>query len=749
MVGSAVGAKLCGTIGGPPRVALTAVSPLAASNQTAYPLLVFGRGFTAGLKLRLTGSMGKIELTTDLVDETHLTALLPAGFTMAPEVVREHLRVELLSAKGSPLPGRGTMVIINDTGFPELAALAITPDGRRAFVADRTGDRLWMVGHRADQRVQVPVGDRPRAIAPYDDGRNTWLAIAQERAGEILLVPTSTASRIAARHIPVSVGTQAIAFDAGRRRAYLSNLVLDAVEVIDLEAGRAIASLSVGVNPGALALSHAGAVLWVTHGGSEDLWRIDLATEPPTSRRVEIGPGAHILGGHTEPLSPQVMGGKPARAMRFDDRRGVLFLATIGPSIGPNQERMEVSMNGGISVVGQDGVFLRHLSLLRGVPQDLALDAERGLLYVADISTGRVVVLDAALLAESDEAARGAILGEIEIRPPPELPSIRPAGDYEIEGRSSVALHSGPSALALLPGARSLLVLSRFTGALTEVDLSEARAGKLRVRGAWASIPIGAQRLRRQGETLYYTDLGNTRMTCDTCHPEGHDGGLLFTKSEPIQIYRSPNIRSAHDSAPFFTPASLPSLAATAKIVLRRNRFNNPPPTRAEVSALTEYTLGLVSPPNPFRSPSGGLPRQLELPDGKVGDAVSGLRIFEGKGACAECHPAPHYTLDQDPMTRGRLFEVGTPLMLPLRLELQDQRRQGVPPPSLVGLWDNFPLLYSGAGGFDATPDGRVIAAHPFAARRVLELRGKQPHGQVAQLTDEEIDDLLAFLQSI
>jgi len=278
------------------------------------------------------------------------------------------------------------------------------------------------------------------------------------------------------------------------------------------------------------------------------------------------------------------------------------------------------------------------------------------------------------------------------------------------------------------------------------LDVSAIRRVGFVPKSRTAFGPPETQGTRRRGETLYFTDLGNSRMTCDTCHPEGRDGGLLFTKGHPMQIHRSPSTRSAHHSAPFFTPSRLPSLAVMAHQVLARNRFENPEPTRGEIAALTEYTTAFTPPPNPWRA--RGLAEKVTLPDGHTGDPRAGLALFAGAGACVSCHPWPHFTTDQAPDTRGRLHDVGTPLRLLLNPELQDNASHGMPPPSLVGVWDNFPLLFSGAGGFSVVGE-RVVADQPFALRAVLELAGPAPHGAATALTPGQRDDLLAFLLTL
>jgi hypothetical protein len=177
-----------------------------------------------------------------------------------------------------------------------------------------------------------------------------------------------------------------------------------------------------------------------------------------------------------------------------------------------------------------------------------------------------------------------------------------------------------------------------------------------------------------------------------------------------------------------------------------RNRFQNPRLTAEEVEALTLFTSLLPTPPNPFVGEDGAPPRTLELPDGRTGRPAEGRALFEGRGGCVACHPAPLYTLDQEPATRGRYLDVGTPLALPLRLDMQSLR-PGVAPPSLVGAWDIWPMLSSATAGFELQGE-RLVVGTRFPLRAVLERSGPK-HGNAQSLTPQEQDDLLAFLLTL
>src|SRR5262249_40937348 len=448
--------------------------------------------------------------------------------------------------------------------------------------------------------------------------------------------------------------------------------------------------------------------------------------------------------------SKYIMGGKAPRHLVWSARLQRLFVSSIGPNIGPNPDRWEVSGNGGVGVIDpKRSTFVRHLGFDAGVTEGMALDEKGNLLYVADIALGLIRVIDARRLADKDTTSRSALIQEVPISPPPEFPLARPRADYGVHGRAGPEMHSGPKALALSADRSTLFVLNRFTGTLTMIDIRQAARGRAAMMSQVVLTDVLAQGIRRIGQILYFADFGRSGMSCDSCHLEGHTEGIFFEKTHPMRIYRATTVRGSRETPPYFTPASTFTLAQTNRFVGSRNRLHNPDLTPAEVDALTAYVQGIVTLPNPFVEADGSPSETLELPDGQIGHPRLGMTIFDGKAGCPECHPAPLFTTDQDPSTRGRYLKIGTPTALPVRLEMQDLLNRGFAPPSLLGAWDIFPMLTSGAAGLEVRSDGSVVPATRFPLRSMVEMYGNSPHGRASELTAEERNDLLAYLLSL
>ncbi|HYI00267.1 MtsA protein, partial [Hyalangium sp.] len=599
----------------PPR--LLAVGPRLTSNQTSEPLSVYGEGLEEGMRLALGPPVSR-ELPLRVVDARHAYTRLPAEVVLPPDLPVASVVVRLITPPGSPAPlGEARLDVVNDTAFPDPFALALSPDGRTAFIASPPTDTVFALEVGSGQVTPLATADGPCAITTYKDTQgHAWLAVAHRFSPELRLYALDTPGS-APRVLPAPAGAAGVVVDARGEVAFVAEQVRDTVRAVSLVDGRERWSAAVDPNPRELAPWKDLLAVGSLQTGQVELLRQSdgglVATLVP-------GPGVPIVGGGTERFSKQVMGGKAPRGMVASARLGRLFVSSLGPNVGPNAERMEVSPNGGVSVLDpKRGEVVRHRGFGAGVTEGLALDEASGLLYAADIGVGQVRVLDARKLAESEEGARKALLQELPIPLPERTLRARPDEDYGKQGRAGVELHSGPRSLALSPEGRTLYVLNRHTGTVAVVDVADARKGQARVVRQLAVAELRTQAKRRLGQVLYYADMGRTAMSCDACHLEGHTGGVFFEKTHPMRIYRSTTVRGSRDTPPYFTPASTHSVAETIKTVGNRNRFQNPQLTDTEVEALTLYSSLIPTLPNPFVGEDGAPPETLALPDGHTG----------------------------------------------------------------------------------------------------------------------------------
>lgn len=748
VVVASVGCKRADTAAAPavpdagvvPAIRLGTVGPRLLSNATDNPLSITGVGLKKATALKL-GPPINVTLPLTVVDDSHAFTRVPQGSKLGPgsEVV-----VEATLDVGE---GRAELRFINDTTFPDLVGFALTNDGAFLVAVSSTEDAAYVVERATKKVTRLSVDDGPSAIAALG---SRSVIISHSFSKSLVTIDLSTSPPTLVRATAPSMSANVV---VDGTTVFVAEHATDTVSALDSSQGlRVVWSTAVAPNPKAMTVTRAGLAVGSLQTGEVEL--LDLKTGARVSTG-EPGPGTPIVGGTTAKYSQYVMNGKAPRALVASQKLSRVFLASIGPNIGPNPDKMEVSMNGGVASVllpggrdRKDVAFERHLGFGAGVTDSLAIDDAQGLLYAADVALGVVRVIDAAKLAKSDADAAKALVQVVPLPPPSGFPHVRPDADFDVNGRAGVSLHSGPRALALSSDGKTLFVLNRFTGTIAVIDVSQAKKAKAEWKEQWPVVEVLAQKTRRLGQVLYYADLGRTAMSCDACHVDGHNEGILFEKTMPLRIYRSTTVRGSRETPPYFTPASTHSLGETSKMVGSRNRYQNPPVSPEEIEALTLYSSLIPTLPNPFVQASGAPAETLTLPDGATGSPLKGLALFEGKAACASCHPAPQFTLDQDHATRNRFIDVGTPHFMPLRPDFQNRRFEGFGTPALVGAWDIFPMLTTGLAGLSVTDGGSVVVTDRFALRVAIE-RWAPTHGRADLLTPEERNDLLAWVLSL
>ena len=716
---------------------LTGVGPRVVSNQTSQPVSLYGENLRRGMKLRLSEPFDRAVPMT-VVDARHAYARLPSDLTLPVGTAQV---TAALSIDGQRTRSEVGLTVVNDAAFADYTLLVRSGDV--LWAASTTTDALVRLDPSTGEVSHLPGGDGPSALAAWTeaDGQPR-LAVAHTWTPELWILDGRTGAVLRTLRAPVYA--TGVAVEPRRRLVVLAETVENTVRALSLDDGRELWRRDVLPDPRPLAL--AGDTVVVGSQGSGELETLGL-DDGRTAESLGPRPGTPIVGGHTEPHARDVMGGKAPRSLLWSSSLGKLFVTSIGPNIGPNQQRMEVSMNGGVGVVDLAARrFERHLGFGAGVPEGMALDEDSKRLYVADVALGLVRALDTAALVSGDDGARKAELWRLPVLPPPDFPLARDAADYGVNGRAGVELHSGPRALALSASGAQLYVLDRFTATVAVVE--DARSSQPRVA---RQIPLETSigpRERRLGQVLYYADMGRSGMSCDSCHLEGHDEGILFEKTHPLRIYRSPTVRGTRETPPYFTPASTGSLAETSRVVGDRNRYMNPTLTESEVRQLTLFSATVTNLPNPYRGPDGAPPVSIALPGGGIGRPLEGRRLFDSTADCVRCHPPPLFTTDQDLSTRGHFIDVGTPRAFPLRTGDQETVFRGVGVPSLVGAWDVFPMLTTGLAGF-REENGRAVPADRVPLRAMIERYSAPPHGNAAALDAQEKADLLAYLLTL
>jgi YVTN family beta-propeller protein len=161
---------------------------------------------------------------------------------------------------------------------PAPTAIAISPDGKRAYVADSNSDLLYVIDTQTNAPIGQPISLKsgsvlfPTAIAISPDGKRAY--VANSNAGEVIVVDTQT-NQASPTTIGVGGDPLAIAISPDGTRAYVANRNSNDVSVIDTQTNRVLTSIQVGLDPSAIAITPDGARAYVADQGAHDVSVID------------------------------------------------------------------------------------------------------------------------------------------------------------------------------------------------------------------------------------------------------------------------------------------------------------------------------------------------------------------------------------------------------------------------------------------------------------------------------------------
>ena len=210
----------------------------------------------------------------------------------------------------------------------------------------------------------------------------------------------------------------------------------------------------------------------------------------------------------------------------------------------------------------------------------------------------------------------------------------------------------------------------------------------------------GAEERKDEGHRIFHSTTQGM-IACASCHAEGGDDGHVWT-FDPIGPRRTQSLRGGIlATAPFHWDGDMSDLSKLMRDVFT-GRMTGEVLTAAQVSAVGAW-----------------LDAQPLLPRGQPADpqaVARGKALFnDAKVACASCHGGARFTNNSSvDVGTGKAFQV----------------------PSLVGLAGRAPFMHTGC-------------ASTLRARFDGTCGGGDRHGQTSHLSANQIDDLVAYLETL
>jgi len=571
-------------------------------------------------------------------------------------------------------------------------ALALAADGTRLLVANQTSGTVSLVDTKTARVLhELKTGDKPAGVALSHDGRR---GVVTHWYGYDLAILELKDDKIAvAGRLEVGPEPRGVAMTADGATAFVAVGVSNEVVRVDLNARKVSGRLAVGREPRGLALAAGESRLLVSNARSQSVSVIDP-------------------GGWTVIRTIPIDGDNLRQVAISSDGKAGYIANMRNRGFATTKNNIDLGW-----VLGQR---------LTRVPLDgtssyetLSLDTQG---KASSDAHGVAVSRDHRFVAVSCGGTHEVMIFQTDLKPLP----WRPNGSRDLiapellrqDGRHRRVFVGGrPTELAFAPDGSALYVANYLADAVQVVD---AKSAKL-VR----TIPLGGPKTlspARRGEIVFHDAVHsfNQWYSCNTCHSDGHTNGLDFdTLNDGRQDLSTfhlrsrkkvPTLRRVTKTKPWTWHGWQTGLDS-AMVESFTKSMQGPKPKQEDVEALVAYLDTLEYPKNPFREPGGGLTPAAER----------GRDVFRSaKAACNTCHSGPE-------LTDGKIHVVG--------LEEPDDAYRGYNPPSLRGLYDKDPYLHDGR-----SKTLRDALSGPHSAENVTAL---------GELTEKELDDLIAYLKSL
>lgn len=632
-----------------------------------------------------------------------------------------------------------------------IAALAFSADGKRLFAINQPGSRLAVFDIASGALLfEIPAGIGLVSVTPRPGSNEVWLVDAGASAVSVV---TSGNGEIQ-RTVRVGAEPHGLVFSTSGDRAFVTCSGVDRLDVIDTATYQVVNSIDLpGMMPRALAYVAGSVYIAPFISGNNTAPRGAgvgaLANDVSEVRNLADFPALPQLPDR-DLLVVRATGAVGQEFLDLPATQSalgnVLFNVRARPGTNelwvPNTEALNATHKGERNFVqgqvvqnrvtiadasGATPPMVIDLDLLAPAvtariaqPTAVAFDPTRAQAYVCGYGTDRVAVLSTA-------GGTPSWLGHIEIRP-----------------ISSNPPTAGPRDCIVSADGRLLFVLNKIDSSLTTIDLTALPSGPafvhvapLPVRLGFDPVPLKVRRGRSHANNARFS--ASQTSSCDSCHVDGHNDGLIWDLSAFEDPEGTPNhlLSFALDQKGPLQTQSLRALAETGPWHWRGEKrglldFNgafeglleNPvlggqagPLANDQFAYIIFYMAGFSYPSNPLQR----VDRKPSI-RARLGADVFARRPVVGTATCAACHQFPLGTGNEIvastegtlaktivvPQLRGVSQKLSDPLLIGAefgtRTELGAGLGHGGVRSSLLDLLRQEPLATPGVRKFNLTP---------------------------------------------
>ncbi|MBN1202778.1 MAG: beta-propeller fold lactonase family protein [Anaerolineae bacterium] len=584
---------------------------------------------------------------------------------------------------------------LNTTTSPKLAssALAITADGQWVIAVNPDSNSVTMLDTTTHAVTEIPVGIDPRAVTVETHPAASRAYIANQGSDSVSVLDLTT--RTITNEIAVGDRPVGVVLSPDGTQLYVAELGDDSVRVIDTATLTTHEIFTVADRPYGLAITPDGTRLLVTHLLSGE---VTLITRPPDAAANHVITATIATWANVAPAPTVITNHSGTRAY---------LPQTMAHGLGLNTQ-FDNSVFAKVSVLNLDDCThqtAEHISLPEtdqpvGLPWDAALALNDTQLWVLNAGSNDLSVVD---ISTPNRPVRTAHLT---------------VGD-------------NPRGIVLSPDGTRAYVNNTLAGTISVIDM---QAYTVLEDIPITTLPLPPLLLR--GKQLFYSsaraDLAQAAwISCNTCHIEGeHDGrtwqlqyiGDVPEGATPVIVRNTTSLLGMIETYPLRWSGEWDE-SADSEFSVRFEQYGSGlihgeemHPTLGEPNQGRSYDLdALGAYIDSLAVPARAQPLSPAEERGRL--------IFESpETECANCHPAPLYT-------NLRAYDVGT------------ARGPGewfgpeIDTPTLRFLYDSAPYLHNGSA---PTLHDVLTTANPA-----------DEHGVTSHLSDQELDNLIAFLLAL
>jgi YVTN family beta-propeller protein len=605
----------------------------------------------------------------------------------------DHSRADLVAAR--------TAVVEYKTPFN----LAVSPDGRRLYVACEASDSLVVVDTETRVVVgEIGVGNLPHGVCLSPDGATAY--VSNRGADTVSVVDLRASAEV--ETIVVGDEPHGVVTDVSGRTLYVANAGSSDVSVVDLESRREVKRLSAGRGTWGVSRSPDGGEIYVTN----NLPHFVPFRVPSRSEVTVIGTGRAMVDNRIMIAEANLVQGVDVAP------GGEFALVTLirTKNLVPMTRVLQGwVMTNGIGVLWRDGrvdqLLLDEPDNYFADPTDVVITPDGRLAFVTGGGIDAVAVVDLERMRAVLEAASEEDRREL-------LPNHLGVTTEFVERRIPVGRN--PRGLAVSPDGRFVFVAEALDDAVAVIDVAR--------RERVATIDLGGPEeitLTREGERVFHSAevTYGRQFSCHSCHPDGGIDAITYD-IEPDGIGFNPvdnrTLRGILDTAPFKWTGKNPTISRQCgpRLAVFFTRID--PFTPDQVVALERYIRTIPRNPNRYRVGEELSPAQRR---GKAlferALANSGAEI-PVEDRCSSCHPAPYFT-NREQVSVGTASELDTHDVFDI--------------PHLNNIYESAPYLH----------DGRADTLEEIWTR----FNPNDEHGVTNDMTKDQLNDLIEYLKTL